>query len=93
VAIGQIEGAALTVVYTWRTDGLGEPLRWIISARMANAIAQEVFDSVELIPETEFHATYIYFGKGPYKGWPVGQRIELLARLGHVLRHPEVRRV
>jgi uncharacterized DUF497 family protein len=36
VAIGQIEGATLTVVYTWRADDLGEPLRWIISARMAS---------------------------------------------------------
>ena len=35
VAIGQIESTTLTVVYTWRTDDLGEPLRWIISARMA----------------------------------------------------------
>ena len=36
VAIGQIEGATLTVVYTWRGDDVGEPLRWIISARMAS---------------------------------------------------------
>jgi uncharacterized DUF497 family protein len=36
VAIGQIEVDTLTVVYTWRTDDLGEPLRWIISARMAS---------------------------------------------------------
>jgi uncharacterized DUF497 family protein len=36
VAIGRIDGATLTVVYTWRTDELGAPLRWIISARMAS---------------------------------------------------------
>lgn len=31
-----IEGAELVVVYTWRIVALGEPLRWIISARLAN---------------------------------------------------------
>lgn len=36
VAIGRIKGATLTVVYTWRTDDLGKPPRWIISARVAS---------------------------------------------------------
>lgn len=36
VAIGRIEHAILAVVYTWRTDEQDEPLRWIISARMAS---------------------------------------------------------
>ncbi len=36
VAIGEIEGATLTVVYAWRTDHLGGPPRWIISAPMAS---------------------------------------------------------
>jgi uncharacterized DUF497 family protein len=36
VAIGLIGDTALTVVYTWRTDEQEQPLRWIISARMAS---------------------------------------------------------
>ena len=36
IAIGRIEAATLVLVYTWRRDELGEPLRWIISARLAN---------------------------------------------------------
>jgi uncharacterized DUF497 family protein len=36
VSIGRIEGAEPVVVHTWRADELGEPLRWVISARLAN---------------------------------------------------------
>jgi uncharacterized DUF497 family protein len=36
VAIGKIADDVLAVVYTWRIDTEGEPLRWIISARMAS---------------------------------------------------------
>ncbi len=36
IAIGRIEQDVLTVVYTWRLDDDGEPMRWIISARLAS---------------------------------------------------------
>lgn len=36
VALGVTDGVALAVVYTWRVDEDGAPMRWIISARRAN---------------------------------------------------------
>jgi hypothetical protein len=43
-------------------------------------LAQELFGSIELTPETEFHANFIYGGKGPFKGMSVKKRIEVLVR-------------
>jgi hypothetical protein len=37
-------------------------------------LAQELFGSIELTPETEFHANFIYGGKGPFKGMSVKNR-------------------
>lgn len=48
-------------------------------------IAEEVFGSRELTPATEFHASYIYFGKGPFKGLPPQDRIAILARLAELI--------
>lgn len=57
-----------------------------IEERM-NALAQEVFGDSEMTPATEFHASAIYSGKGPYKGWTSERRAELLASLAVVLAH------
>lgn len=53
-------------------------------------LAQELFGSIELTPATEFHGTYVYFGKGPFKGMSVEKRIEVLARLADILSDSEV---
>jgi hypothetical protein len=59
-----------------------------------NALAADVFGNVELTTETEFHASFIYFGKGPYKGMPPVSRIQLLGRLASVIAEEEdVKRV
>jgi|1186.fasta_scaffold538504_2 uncharacterized DUF497 family protein len=43
VALGGVGEDTLTVVYTWRADEDGRPLRWIISARMANRRERRVY--------------------------------------------------
>lgn len=49
------------------------------------SLAEEIFDSRELIPETEFHASRIYFGKGPFKGMKPAKRISILERLAETV--------
>jgi len=48
-------------------------------------ISVETFESADLIPETEFHASHIYFGKGVYKGMAMERRLEIFRKLGEVL--------
>ncbi len=43
VAIGRIEDSVFAVVYTWRTDEDGAPLRWIISARLASRRERRIY--------------------------------------------------
>ena len=59
-----------------------------------NQLAEDVFGSRELVPETEFHASYIYFGKGPFKGMKPVERIGILERLAAILAsNVSIRRV
>jgi Protein of unknown function (DUF3800) len=51
------------------------------------ALAEELFQSAELTPQTEFHASHIYFGKGPFKGMASEKRIEVIAKLADLIVH------
>jgi hypothetical protein len=55
-----------------------------------NALSQELFNSVELAPDTEFHAKCIYFGKYPFKGWRPEKRLETLLRLVDIIAQRNV---
>jgi hypothetical protein len=50
-------------------------------------LAEDIFGSTELTPKTEFHASYIYSGKGPFKGMAVQKRIDILVRLAELMVH------
>ena len=52
--------AGLTVVHTWRTDDLGEPLRWIISARMATRAERRKY-SKKVANHAHMVALYTFF--------------------------------
>ena len=54
--------------------------------RAVSALAVEVFGTSELVRETEFHATEIYAGKASFKGREPAERIEVLRRLGEIIR-------
>lgn len=59
-----------------------------------NNLADEIFGTTELRADTEFHAAYIYFRKGPFKGFEAEQRIALLGRLARIIaEEEEIRRV
>lgn len=44
-------------------------------------IAIDVFGTSNLTVETEFHAIYLYFVKGPFRGMDVNKRLEIISRL------------
>ena len=50
-----------------------------------NELAMKTFGTTELTPQTEFHASHIYFGKGAFKGRPVADRIAVLEEIGLLL--------
>ena len=56
-------------------------------------LAHERFKSYDLSPETEFHASFIYSGKGPYKGMAPQDRIDLLLQLTDILTDVAIKRV
>lgn len=62
--------------------GLIVPIEKIsaLEARLV-ALADQLFGSTELTPNTEFHASFIYSGKGPFKGLKPEKRIEILAEI------------
>lgn len=71
---------------TYFVGGIAVPIGEIQRMEAAvSAIAEDVFGSVELTTATEFHASHIYFGKGPFKGMPPKDRIAILARLADLL--------
>jgi hypothetical protein len=75
--------------------GLAIPLEAIseLEARCGD-LAESIFGNRLMAPETEFHASHIYSGKGPYKGRPVADRIKLLAELGQIINsNTDVRRI
>lgn len=59
-----------------------------------NKLADETFGSMNLTPETEFHAMHIYAGKGAFKGVDVQKRVSVLKSLAEVITSdPDVKRV
>jgi Protein of unknown function (DUF3800) len=48
-------------------------------------LSSEVFGSTELVQKTEFHGTFIYHGKGAFKGMSIGSRLEIFRRLGAII--------
>jgi hypothetical protein len=54
--------------------------------RAVSALAVEVFGTSELVQQTEFHANDIYAGKAAFKGRAAAERIEVLRRLGEIIR-------
>lgn len=54
---------------------------------MMTKLSVDVFGSADLVQETEFHASYAYYGKGPFKGMDVAQRLDIFRRIGEVLNH------
>jgi hypothetical protein len=50
-----------------------------------NALSEEVFDTRDLTPASEFHAAHIYFGKGVFRKMDVERRVDILAQLGRVI--------
>jgi hypothetical protein len=71
---------------TYFVGGIVVPMDQIggVEAKL-NALSAELFDSIDLVPETEFHASFIYRGKGPFKGWTMEKRVETIARLADIL--------
>lgn len=55
----------------------------------ANALADEVFGTRDLTPQTEFHAAHIYFGKGAFKGVDPAVRINALVQLARAIGEAE----
>jgi len=80
---------------TYLVGGIAVPVTEIGKFEAAvTALADELFKSADLTPETEFHASYIYFGKGPFKGMTPKDRISLIGRLADLLVEGQpVRRV
>ena len=58
-----------------------------------SSLAEEYFGSRILRPETEFHASHIVQGKGPYKGAPLNQRVALFERLVDIVDENDLGRI
>lgn len=57
-------------------------------------LSETIFGSRELVTETEFHASYLYFGKGHFKGWEPKKRLEVFEQLYKIIAGAEnVKRV
>lgn len=73
--------------HTYVVGGLVIPFEAVSELEASlNALANEYFGTSDMTTSTEFHATAIYSGNGPYKGWPSERRIELFRRLAEVLQ-------
>jgi len=80
--------------HTYYVGGIAVPIQHISAIEnKVSELAKELFGSVELKPSTEFHAAFVYHGKGPFKGMQVGQRIEILRRLAEILAGEDVKRI
>lgn len=75
--------------------GLVVPLDKIAELEKAvTDLAVEVFESSDLVKETEFHASYCYFGKSQFKGMQPARRVEILVRLARLISETDgVKRV
>ena len=57
-------------------------------------LSLDIFGSAELSPTTEFHASAIYFGKGPFKGMPIKTRLKILDDLTTIISESDdIRRI
>ncbi|MGD9920194.1 MAG: DUF3800 domain-containing protein [Pseudorhodoplanes sp.] len=56
-------------------------------------LAFDTFGSTDLVPETEFHADYIYRAKSHYKGWDMQKRADLLGTLCGIISETPMHRV
>jgi hypothetical protein len=73
---------------TYLVGGIVVPIADIQAIEASvSALAKEVFGSMDLVPTTEFHASYIYYGKGPFKGMPPDKRIDILKTLAGLIQH------
>jgi hypothetical protein len=52
-------------------------------------VAEATFGTRDLITTTEFHASYCYGGKGPFKGMPIEERLNLIVSLLRVISETE----
>lgn len=75
--------------------GIAVPMEQIGALeRAVTNLAVEIFGSHELVPGTEFHANYCYFGKSHFKGMEPATRISILVRLAALIAHADgVKRV
>ncbi len=54
-----------------------------------NALAEELFGTRDLTPQTEFHAAHIYFKKGAFKNIEAAARASALGRLARIISESE----
>lgn len=70
--------------------GISVPFETIpILESRVQELAEKVFGTRELTPETEFHASHIYFGKGAFKGRDPSERVDVLSELGKIISEAE----
>lgn len=70
--------------------GLSVPFEEIpVLEERANALAEDIFDTSDLTPATEFHAAHIYFGKGSFKKVEPERRIDVLVQLARIIAEAE----
>jgi Protein of unknown function (DUF3800) len=71
--------------------GISVPMEAIAEAEgRVNELAEEVFGSTELTPETEFHCKLLYSGRGPFRGMRPEERMQIFVRLIDILAESAV---
>jgi hypothetical protein len=95
----------LTYVDEIKNDGSQEPYYWLCGLAISeddiervegslNGIAKAYFVTSLLDVTSEFHATQIIQGKGPFKGRDITGRLDLIKQLASVIsRHPDIGRI
>ena len=88
-----------------KNDGVQEPYYWLCGIAISeddidgvesslSTIASDYFGSSLLDVSTEFHATHIIQGKGPYRGRDVTGRFNVIKNLANVISaHPNIGRI
>lgn len=54
---------------------------------MMTKLSEDIFETSDLLTETEFHASHLYFAKSHFRGMPIEKRLEIFRRLGEILNH------
>jgi hypothetical protein len=75
--------------------GIAVPMREIGAIEEAvSVLSDKTFGTRDLTPATEFHASHIYHGKGPFKGMLPAKRLEILEALADIIAsNGSVRRI